>query len=482
METEKTIQEKKHKIKNIKLKKEKNEDNFKLLNVLEFSTLNNTLSNDLFNIKFQKKHKSKKDKSKKDKNNNITTIDNSNNIFDKQENVFNSDDSEYLEKKLVKNNAIIEKKNLILGSNIDKKHENDTKIVNINEKNNNQSTLQYVNSINPLIQNEVIWYSEDLDSTELENKFKNKFNKQNEEINNIKNIEINEYNTYNYKIYTTGNEIDQYFTNNQQLTLRKKCILECKKIESNIFVYDTSCDQNYSFHTSSNNNFGLTYLNNMFFVSDGKKYIPEIVEIYLNENILLKRIYSDVIKNINQFNITEVYNIGYKPFILFTDTKITIKIIDSNQIDSVYFNANFSKLEDCGKNCYTNNEISTEMICLTHELLYEGIDTDIKISTEYGYYEDIYIICENIIDNIKSISLINTDVILFNNIPIQLLEPQTNSITYTLKFDDFYRSGLKVDSNNCICIKLDKINPDKKIKIYGNKLCIINNLPIIEKN
>ena len=475
---------KKHKIKNIKSKNEKNEknkDNFKLLNILEFSTLNNNLSNDLFDIKFKKKI-SKKHKSKKDKNISIAHIDNSNNIknnFDKPENVYDNDDSEYLEKKFVKNNEIIEKKNLILGSNIGKKQENNTKIVNVDEQNNNQYTLN-VNSINPLIQNEVIWYSEDLDSSELEKKFKNKFNKQNEEINDVKNVEIQEYNTNDHKIYSIKNEIDKYLTNNQQLTLCNKCILECKKIDSNIFVCDTSCDHNSSFNASSNNNFGLTYLNDIFFLSDGKKFIPEIVEIYLNENILLKRIYSDVTKNIDQSNITKAYNIGFKPLTLFPDTKITIQIIDTKQIDGVYFNTYFEKLKN-RDNYYVHEEIPMGIISSTHELLYEGIDTDIKISTEFDHHEEIYIICENIIDNIKSISIINTDVILFNSIPTQLLEPQTNSITYGLKFNDDVISGLKVNSNNWINIKLDKINTDKSIKIYGNKLSVIHKLPIIKK-
>jgi len=262
----------------------------------------------------------------------------------------------------------------------------------------------------------------------------------------------------------------------------KKSILECKKSNFNIFLCDTSCDPNCSAHKLFNNNFGLTHLNDMFFVSDGKKYIPEIVEIYLNENILLKRIYSDVTKNINQSDIIEQYNITNSSFHLFTDTKITIKIIDTKQIDNVYFNTYFEKLESYNKDLYLYEDCSTELICLTNELLYEGIDSDIKISTEYGYYGDIYIICENIIDNIKSISLINTDVILFNNIPTHLLEVMTNSITYSLKFGDSVMSGLKVDSNNWIDIKLDKINPDKKIKIYGNKLSIIHKLSLIKNN
>lgn len=450
METEKPI-----KVKKSKLKKE---DNFKLLNILEFSTFDNNLSNDLFNIKLKKKS-SKKHKSKKNKDKNIIPIDNSNNIknnFDKPENVFDSDDSEYLEKKLVKNNLITERKNLILASNDENKQiANTDKIVN-------KSTSQYINTVNPLIKNEVIWYSEDLDSIELENKFKNKFTEQ-------KNVKAQEYKSDNYEIYSMGDEIEQYFTNGQQLTLCKKYILECKKIDSNIFLCDTCCDPNYSPHTLSNN-FGQTYLNDIFFVLEGKKYIPEIVEIYLNENILLKRIYSDITKNINKLNMNEEYNIGSKPFELLANTKISIKIIDSKEIDGVYFNTENKSKDNKNK-----------LLCSTHELLYEGIESEIKIDTKYGYYTSIYIICENIINVIKSISLINSNISIFNNIPLEVLEPMTNSLTYTLKFDNNIISGLKVDSNNCIDIKLDKINPDKKIKIYGNKLSIIHKQQIIKK-
>lgn len=546
MEFEKHTMEKKHTSKKYKTikdksKKDKSKNDFGLLNALEFSQLNNNLTNDLLNVKIKtNKHKyseqhKHKHKSKKDKN---IADDMENNFKNKlSNNSIDSDDSEYLEKKLVKNNSIIERKNLILALNDNNNVEQEKNIVNVNNNKTDTSQSQSKNTVNSPIQNEVIWYSYDLDSEELEKKFKTKFNEPKEkdiieEINgdnenikddveivengvinygndeNIKddveivedgvNIMLNEnnnntkkleLNTEQFKLCT--NEVDKYFTNRPEVTICKKiyrrildckkCILECKKIDFNIFVCDTGCDPNCSAHKLFNNNFGFTHLNDVFFVSDGKTYIPEVVEIYLNENILLKRIYSDVTKNIKQSNIIEEYNITYQPFHLFTDTKITIKIIDPKQIDRVYFNTYFEKIEGSGKLCYLNEEISTDMICLTQELLYEGIETDIKIFTEYGYYRDIYIICENIIDNIKSISLINADVILFNNIPTHLLEPHTNSITYSLKFNDNCMSGLKVDSDNWINIKLDKINPNKKIKIYGNKFIIIHKLPLIKK-
>ena len=587
METEKDKTKKdktkKDKIKKDKSKKDKTKNDFGLLNALEFSQLNNNnLTNDLLNVKIKTKkykyskqpkdkHKLKKDKNiMDDMENNVNSVNkvkdivsNTNYIQNNFENKLtdnniDSDDTEYLEKKFVKNNSIIERKNLILALNDNKelpgnyevnsgapeKNENsfvgrqDKNISNTYNNKTNISQSQYKNSVNSLIQNEVIWYSDDLDSEELEKKFKAKFdkpkekdiiqevnrddknikddieiieedienyngdigiydieiipNENNENNENNNNIKKLEFNTEQFKLFTITDEIEKNFTNKPDITICKKLyrrivdckksILECKKIDFNIFLCDTSCDPNCSAHKLFNNNFGLTHLNDMFFVSDGKKYIPEIVEIYLNENILLKRIYSDVTKNINQSDIIEQYNIANGLFHLFTDTKITIKIIDTKQIDNVYFNTYFEKLEGRNKDFYLYEDTSSDLICLTHELLYEGIDSDIKICTEYGYYGDIYIICENIIDNIKSISLINTDVILFNSIPVQLLEPHTNSITYSLKFTDTLMSGLKIDSNNWIDIKLDKINPDKKIKIYGNKLSIIHKLPLIKNN
>jgi len=552
----------KNKSKKDKLKKDKsNINDFELLNALEFSVLNNNLSNDFLNMKLKDKNKSsKKHKLKKDKvvihtnnttNNNTSNIDNVDNVDnvdnlniidnlnmndnnksldnygnnDNYEN-YNSDDTDYLEKKLVKNNTILEKKKLILSSIDTKEQEKNAKPIN--------KVSQYKNTVNSLIQNEVIWYSDDLDTDELEKKFKSKYNKLNkvnevniqqdiiEDINdnndnnddnnndvnfvdiinyNVDNIyklvpnknnKVLEYNLEPYKIYSVPNEVEKYFTSNAQVTAVKKvyrrvldckkCILECKKIDFNVFVCDTNCDPNYSSHKLFNNNFVLTHLNNMFFVSDGKKYIPDIVEIYLNENILLKRIYSDITKNINQSNIIEEYNIAYELFHLFTNVKITLKIIDEKQIDNVYFNTCFEKIEECDKNCCLDEKIPIDIIFTTHELLYEGTETDIKISAEYGYYKDIYIICENIIDNIKSISLINTDVILFNSIPIYILEPETNLIKYSLKFGNDIMLGLKIDSNNWINIKLDKINPDKKIKIYGNKLSIFPKQSIFKNN
>lgn len=495
METEK------HKSKKDKTKtKEKND--FTFLNSLEFSQLNNNIDNELLNIKLKekkslKKHKHKLKTNEKSVINNNDLKDNyiQNNIINEQN---NNDDSDYLEKKYVKNNLLIDRKNLIISKNTN--IDNQKKVNEIDNTNSNIILNKQVKSTNPIIQNEVIWYSDDLDSNELENKFKNKFNninKKNEvnnEVNNkdnevitgkINNYEKSEYYIDDLKIHVINgtNDVEKYFTNNPEITMSRKvrnrlvdcrkCITECKKIDYNTFVLDTSCDPNTSAHILFDNCFGLTHLNDMFFISEGKKYIPEVVEIYLNDNILIRRINSEITKNINLINIQDEYRITHSPFHIFTDIKITIKIIDSKEIDTIYFNTSFEKLIGSTKDAYLYENNSLEIISLTHELLYEGIDVDIKINREYGYYESIYIICENILDNIKSISLTNTDVILFKNIPIKFLEPSSNSLIYSLKFGDTLSTGLKVDSNNWIDIKLDKINKDKKIKIYGNKYNIL---------
>lgn len=404
-------EKKKHKIIKDKKNKLSNDVDFALLNAFEFSQLNNDLCNDILNLKMKTK-KNKKEKIKK------------------------------------KDIHLIKNKTL----------DDDIKLQpNINDVPNDK---QYINTVNPLIKNEIIWYSNDLDTTELENKFKTKFNSLNEANNKddmedkvickVKNLEIEPHDTIHYEI--------------PQIIEINKSILECKKIDFNIFVCDTSCDPNFSSNKQSEISI---YLNDMFIVSGGEKYIPGIVEIYSQSNILLKKIYSDVIKNINNLEI-KVYKITDDPFLL--NTSITIKIIDSKEIDAVFFNSHLEKVEKVEK--VENKNSTNQTLCLTHELLYDGKESDIKIYPTNGYYKDIYVICENIINNIKSISLTNTDIILFKNIPIQFLDLHKNSITYN--FDNNRLSGLKIESNNWLNIKLDKLNNDQKIKIYGNKYSLQN--------
>jgi hypothetical protein len=200
-----------------------------------------------------------------------------------------------------------------------------------------------------------------------------------------------------------------------------------------------------------------------------------MVEIYIN-NILIKKVYSEIINNLTNEYLTYIYpyNIVDSTYPLTPNTKITIKIFDLNQIDDVYFNVILEKNDS--KKAYDEYFLETnsiEFVCTTHELLYEGIESDIMVNFEYGYYSDIYFVCENILDNISSISLTNTDVILLDNIPSILLDHSKNLILYSLKVNENFISGIKIDGNNFLKIKLNKSNPNSKIKIYGNKLFII---------
>jgi hypothetical protein len=114
----------------------------------------------------------------------------------------------------------------------------------------------------------------------------------------------------------------------------------------------------------------------------------------------------------------------------------------------------------------------------TSEILYEGIESDIKITDFYGYYTDIRIVCENIKDNIKNISCTNTDITLLKDIPIQLLIINDNIITCTINPNPEGHNiftGFKIDQDNQVEINLEKKNPNANIKIYGNKLILIDN-------
>ena len=151
-----------------------------------------------------------------------STIDKKENIIIDKNITDNDDDSDYLEKKLVKNNLLTEKKNLILASNIDKK------------ENTNISTNQHKNSVNSLIQNEVIWYSNDLNSSELEKKFKNKFiklAKTNIKDNNdpiLLNTNIDNANISHQIIYSNNNKEYEENINYSKIytDLKKNTLLE----------------------------------------------------------------------------------------------------------------------------------------------------------------------------------------------------------------------------------------------------------------
>jgi hypothetical protein len=126
-------------------------------------------------------------------------------------------------------------------------------------------------------------------------------------------------------------------------------------------------------------------------------------------------------------------------------------------------------LEGPSVNLYLNKLLDLEFISTTQELLYQGTDTDIIINVNYGYYQDIWIICENIEEQINSISLINTDAVLMNNIPTQLILNNTNSVLYCLNVGNDLMSGIKINEENWLNVKLEK-KQDAIIKIYGSKL------------
>ena len=211
MDTINMIPDKKNKTKKIK---NKFDNNFKLLNELEFVQINDLIENDnIFNINNEKKHKIQKKNKDKDKNKNknkhnkhnkTNTIDacfDANKIT-KDINVL-SNDSDYLEKKFFKNEALINKKNEILIHNFNN-NDDDKNFLNINLKKNiteknitekNITEKKSLKSTNPMIQNEVIWYSHDLNSDELELKFKNKLNKN--YINDHTKLELKKNNNVN---------------------------------------------------------------------------------------------------------------------------------------------------------------------------------------------------------------------------------------------------------------------------------------------
>lgn len=543
----------------LKYKKSKSKNNvdFGLLNALEFGQINNYSNNDnVFNNvipkkqkekidKKDKKEKYKKFKDKKHKNKDVETINNITNlniIELKSTNNNNQDfddnsksaDTDYLEKKFLKNNTLIKKKNDILA--IDLK-DNNLNVDNINLTNNSENILnkqikkkqikqiKATKSSNPIIQNEVIWYSDELDSNELELKYKNKYNKKNIDIEVIKeskqdkihldknyfhnkiifdeknmyieneinknkttniidNNEIDE-NNYGLSIITDTSKVEKYITEDPSITIVrkvyrrildcKKCILECKKTDSNIFEWNIGCDPNCSSHKIFNNHIACSHISNIIFMVDGKIYNPELVEIYINGEFI-KKLYSDVINNLQNKNTDKTdtfYNISDTHYPLTSDVVITLKIKDTKQIEKVFFNVLLEKLMLTQKK-YLNNDCPIDFFSTTHELLYSGIESNITIGLEYGYYQDIYIICDDIENNINSLSLINSDVILLQDIPTQLLTHGPNLLCYSFKINDnMIMSGIKIDSDFDLKIELNKSNPNSKVKIYGNKLFIM---------
>ena len=494
MSSNNIIQTKKNKLE--KKTKTKSNDNFKLFNDLEFMQDNDFFDNVL---KQNVNHKNKKSEKQLKKN----TINNEkNNQIQKKMKNKKSIKITKFSNQLSSLNPIIKNEVIWYSDELDSEQlELKFKNKSNNKKSNfdNDFVDNTVDTLNNM-QNEIILNSDELDSEQLELKFKNKYNKKQSEYNDElieKNIypSINEEPDWNnsltteksinkFKIYSYTENVEEYFTSRPEVTLvkksyrrfidSKKCILKSKKIDSNVFQLDLSCDQNCSSFKLFNNSFASSHVGNFNFVLDNKTYNPEVVEVYLN-NILVKKNYSDIINNLSdKYGEIKPYTIVEPTYPLTPNTKIMIKIIDPNQIDDVYFNVVLEKIDSkITKSAYITELNPMEFISSTHELLYEGIESDIIINNEYGYYSDIYFVCENILENISTITMCNTDVVLFENVLPILLDYNNNLILYTLNVGGNYMSGIKIDGNNFLKIKLNKLNPDSKVKVYGNKLFII---------
>lgn len=478
MDINKQKKEKKYKVKKDDLldKDYWNDLNIKDIdNIINFDLINtmyNNLTNDIdannHKIKNKSKHKIKK-KENKVKNdeikNNEAIIENNRDEYD----------SDYLEKKFVKNKKLIDIKKDILQNNKS----------NTNEENNK------IETINPIIKNEVIWYSNELDSEELEKKFKDKF--KNKLTHKDKNLFLHSFTNNKepeeFEKKEENEYVEERFVSNPNKPLiktqyDKKCIYECKKIDNNIFEWDINCDPNcdlnydlnYSGHKIFNGNYRFSHLWNMFFMSDSKKIYPELVEIYLN-NVFVKKVYGDIINNIiNDDEKQNMYSIADSTYPLHSDLKIKIIIKDTKLIDNIYFNVFLEKIEKNDINEYLNKNIYIEHTIKTHELLYHGFETNICVNdnVNYGNYNDIWIICENIIDNIETISITNSDTIIMQNIPIQIICNNSNSFRYCLTVKEQSIFGIKINSENGLEIKLKK-KSNSKIKIYGTKIFKLNN-------
>ena len=265
----------------------------------------------------------------------------------------------------------------------------------------------------------------------------------------------------------------------------KNCLLPCVKINNNIFKWDENNNLNYSSYKLQNY-IGMSFLDFIIFIKDGKKYSPEKVDFYIGDSYI-KTTYKELVVG-SESNKEKKYNMTFFPFPLIAQ-KIKIIITDVNEIDQVLFSishetVNLNLLDHClflQNNNSKNTNIkltSFDGLSNTSEILYEGIESDIKITDFYGYYTDIRIVCENIKDNIKNISCTNTDITLLKDIPIQLLIVNDNIITCTTNPNPEEHNtftGFKIDQDNQLEINLEKKNPNANIKIYGNKLILIDN-------
>ena len=319
-----------------------------------------------------------------------------------------------------------------------------------------------------------------------------------------KKLEKKENKQENINLISSTKLIDDILCKNPTLTLTKKvhseivdckqCILPCLKINDNIFEWDTNCDPNYSSYKLLNN-LGISFLSSIIFIKDGEKYYPEKVDIYIQDKYI-KSIYKELIvgldsnfKKSNYFNSSieeKEYNITNSPLPLLTNSKIKIIITDTNKIDQTLFSVYYEKADiHLKKNLNIKKELF-DGLCETHDILYTGNQSNIKITDLHGYYTDIRIVCDDIKNNIKSISLKNTDVTILKDIPIKLFQIKNNIIGFSSRLNsDFsnnkFHIGFKIDQENTLEIELNKIHEDIDVKIYGKKLILLDNLPELYK-
>lgn len=276
---------------------------------------------------------------------------------------------------------------------------------------------------NPLAHTDIIWYSDDLDTGELERKFSQKY-----KIKTLKDFENN--NTTN--------------TNNTNISHQKiipnEFIDQCIKVDNNIFQLVDKDGENI-------------FLDWLIFIKDGKKYYPEKFTISI-QNKIKKTIYRELIEKPNNYKFANIpFPIKFDSNFIF-DVKIVIE--DSEQVEQVLLGLK-----------HNINNLQNSYYIDSHKLLYNGKKSELKFSD--CDFMDLIIIGENIFN----ITIIKDNYPILKNIPIQLLEIKPNTYSCKSIFENFNQSdnspnNILFNTQSELEIILDK-NPNSSIKIYGFK-------------
>ena len=258
---------------------------------------------------------------------------------------------------------------------------------------------------------------------------------------------------------------------------------KCKKINSNIFEWNQKCNLN-AFSYKQTGTFGSAYLNQILFIKNGTNYIPEKVSFYIDDlyysthygEIYDKNVIFDGIhgyrENHSYFVNNDINKLTHNPFPLSSCSSIKIIIEDSNEIADVFFENMYESNDFLYDNMHQKNSIG--LFGNTYEILYEGTESNIRISDLYGFYDKIVFYCKEWKNKIESFSMTNNDLTIFDNFPPGMLK--CNSDTFEISFSsNNYINGYKVDMDNFIEFNIMKIIPDAEIKIYGRKLVMITN-------